>query len=275
MINLKEERNKMIRSAVVPILFVSAIWVIKIVEELLGADFSVFGILPRHTKSLWGLLSFPFIHGDARPDAEGLHLFNNFDHVLSNSIPLLILGFFLFFSYRRISWRVFLFIYFVPGIFIWFFGRFSYHIGASGLVYGLAFFIFCSGVFRRDVKSLALAAIVAVFYGGMVWGVLPLYDGVSWEGHLAGALSGAFMAWQYRKVDLIKPHYSWHKEEKSSQRIEEPFWIKKEINSILEKNTDEEIIANSPIEEISLPKKNSEDFFEKYKYIYVNKDKKN
>ncbi len=308
---LREEKNQLQRAAWYPITFVVIIWAIKIVEELMGLDFSHFGIYPRTLDGLQGLLTYPLIHGDAQQVEKGFQLFANFDHLLSNSLPLLVLGFFLVVSYPRVSWRVFLFIYFIPGLFIWCFGRPSYHIGASGVVYGLAFFIFWSGVFRREVKSLALAGIVAVFYGGMIWGVLPLYEGVSWEGHLAGAMAGTYMAWTYRHTDLHKPKYSWSDQPVQKELIEEPFWVKKpepieEIlesadnnnpstelerlgDSILEKTAPQhnqyselfqednnEKLKETQANETDKPKpesKQEDDFFTKYKYIYIEKGK--
>ncbi|MBN2572806.1 MAG: rhomboid family intramembrane serine protease, partial [Ignavibacteriales bacterium] len=89
--------------------------------------------------------------------------------------------------------------------------RSSYHIGASGIVYGFAAFLFFSGVFRKDVKSIALALLVAFIYGGLVWGVLPVVPGVSWESHLFGAVSGTFTAYILRKYDKQKK-YDWENE---------------------------------------------------------------
>jgi len=88
----------------------------------------------------------------------------------------------------------------------WGFARGSNHIGASGIVYGLAFFLFAIGLMRKDTKSMVIALVVSFFYGSMVWGILPGQQGISWEGHLFGALSGIYAAYLYKDVDL--PKYS-------------------------------------------------------------------
>jgi hypothetical protein len=90
-------------------------------------------------------------------------------------------------------------IYLLTGIGVWIIGDGTgFHLGASGLIYGLVSFLFFSGVFRKDRRSLALSLLVTFVYGSMVWGVFPLYEGVSWESHLVGAIIGICIAWFYR-----------------------------------------------------------------------------
>src|SRR5690606_26258035 len=121
----------------------------------------------------------------------------NFYHLLSNSIPLVVLGTALFFFYNRIAGRVFFYCYFVTGILVWIFARSANHIGASGLVYGIAFFLFFIGFSRKDFVSISVSLITVFFYGGIIYGVFPGQLFVSWESHLLGALVGVYCAFEY------------------------------------------------------------------------------
>ncbi len=179
--------------------FILLLWIIRIFEELFKINLDKFGLHPHYLFGLIGIFTAPLIHG-------------SFNHLISNTLPLLFLGIGLFYFYKNSSKQVFVLLYILPGIFVWFFGRESYHIGASGLIYGLASFIFFSGVIRRDTRSIALALLVTFLYGGMVWGVLPLDPGISWEYHLFGAIWGVILAFVYRKSDPYK-RYDWENEE--------------------------------------------------------------
>lgn len=171
-------------------------WLINIVQFILFADFGNLGIHPRDTTSLFGILTSPLIHG-------------NWEHLLSNSLPMLILGILLFVIYDRIAIWVWLLNYILTGTLVWLLARDSYHIGASGLIYGLASFLFFIGFFRMDIKSIAISSGVAIFYGGMVWGILPIQPGVSWESHLFGGIIGVALAYLFRntyKDEVLEAH---------------------------------------------------------------------
>lgn len=195
---ITEEKLKFYKSLVFPSLLLIGLWGVKLVEILLHSDYYYLGIFPKSAEGLTGIVTAFFIHGD-------------FNHLISNSLPLFISTLALFFFYKNAAWRVFLFIYFITGILVWLFGREVWHIGASGVVYGLISFLFFSGIFRRDNRSIALALIVTFLYGGMVWGVLPV-RGISWESHLFGGLTGTAMAFFFRKSDPVKK-YDWEDEE--------------------------------------------------------------
>lgn len=160
-------------------------WLIYFVEIQFGIEFSVFGILPRELMGLIGIVFSPLIHG-------------SIIHLVSNTLPVLFLGVTLYFFYGVIARDVFLFCYFGTGILVWLFGRSSFHIGASGMIYGMASFLFISGMVRTEFRSLIIAIVVAVTYGGLVYGVLPTIPHISWETHLFGALVGGVMAIIYR-----------------------------------------------------------------------------
>ncbi|GDX52147.1 rhomboid family intramembrane serine protease [Bacteroidota bacterium] len=145
-----------------------------------------FGILPRTLSGLRGIIFSPLIHGDA-------------GHYLGNAIPLFVLSVLILYFYRQFYFKVLLLVWLFDGIGVWLIGREVYHIGASGVVYGLAFFAFFSGVLKKNRNMLAMSMLVLFLYGSLIWGMYPLENGVSWEAHLAGFLTGTLMAVYYRK----------------------------------------------------------------------------
>jgi len=196
----KEEQKKITRSIFYPFLFVAILWCVKFIEFMLDIDFVRYGLYPRSYQGLLGIITTPLIHG-------------SFDHLFSNSIPLLVLVAITFYFYRPIAFSIFFWVYLMSNIWLWAAGRDAYHIGASGLVYGFATFIFFSGVFRKEKTSMVLAMIVVFLYGSMVWGVLPLQEGVSWEAHLLGALAGIITAFYFRKEGPQSKKFDWEDEE--------------------------------------------------------------
>ena len=195
---MTDEKRKFLLSLYYSAGFLILLWIIKTIEVAFGISFAKFGILPRHISGLIGIITYPLIHA-------------SFSHLISNSIPLLFLGLGLFYFYPKSASKVFGLIYFLPGILIWLFARTAYHIGASGLVYGLVTYFFFSGLIRRDNRSIALALVVTFLYGSLVWGVLPIYKTISWEGHLFGSLTGILCAFIFRKQDPSKK-YDWEDE---------------------------------------------------------------
>ncbi|MDH3269179.1 MAG: rhomboid family intramembrane serine protease [Ignavibacteria bacterium] len=157
------------------------------------------GLLPRNFIGLLGIVTSPLIHAD-------------FSHLISNTIPLTILGVIIFSFYPKVSYILFIFIYILTGLLVWMFARQVYHIGASGLVYGFVSFLFFSGIFRRDNKSIALALVITFLYGGLVWGMIPGLKGISWESHLFGAITGLLAAYMFRKIDPPTKKYDWEDE---------------------------------------------------------------
>ena len=186
-------------SLLFPVVILGLIWAVRVVEEVLKLDFAEYGILPLHIEGLKGIFLSPFIHG-------------SFDHLLSNSVPFLILSFALFYFYRNLAYRILFLVYILSGLCVWFGGRESYHIGASGIVYGLASFLFFSGAFRKDVNLLTIGIIVIFLYGSMFWGMFPFKPGISWESHLWGALSGLMLSWYYRRQGPVRHKASWEEE---------------------------------------------------------------
>jgi membrane associated rhomboid family serine protease len=196
------EQKNILKSFYVPVLFVAVLWAIKIMEVVSGVDLREYGVLPRHLEGLSGILTMPFIHA-------------NYKHLISNSVPLIVLGSSLVYFYRESALKTFLLIYFLHSLWLWMGGRESYHIGASGIVYGLAAFLFFSGIIRRHKRLMAISMLVVFLYGGMLWGIFPLFIGVSWEAHLGGSIAGILCAWVFRKEGLQKPVYEWEDEDDS------------------------------------------------------------
>lgn len=176
----------LIGSALIPIRFVFLMWLVFAVDFLYGYDFAFFGIFPRTVFGAIGIIAAPLVHADPF-------------HLISNTVPLLFLGVVLFFYYRRIATNIFFRCYFITNILVWLFARPSLHIGASGLVYGLAAFLIFFGFFRRDFLSLFISLIVLLLYGSIFYGILPTNTLISWESHLAGGIVGAVSAVQFRK----------------------------------------------------------------------------
>lgn len=194
-----ESKEKQLKLIIFPLSFLILLWLIQFVQYLFLLKLVKYGLLPQTTKGLTGIFTAPLIH-------------SGFNHIISNSIPLLFLGSGIFYFYKEAAYKVFFMVYFIPGILVWFLGRESFHIGSSGLVYGYVTFLFFSGLIRRDNRSIALALIVTFLYGSLIWGVLPLSREISWEYHLFGALTGIYAAIIFRKSDPIKK-YDWEEEE--------------------------------------------------------------
>ncbi len=183
----------------VPFLFVLAIWVVYWVEITFNVNFNVFGVYPRSFSGLRGILFSPFIHGST-------------EHLYHNTFPLFILLSALFYFYRTVSWKVVLLGVLFSGGLTWLIARNSYHIGASGLIYVLVSFIFFKGILTKHFRLVALSLVVVFLYGGLLWYVFPVKDGVSWEGHLSGFISGLVLAYLLKiKAPVIKK-YDWEKE---------------------------------------------------------------
>ncbi|KPL14566.1 MAG: hypothetical protein AMS26_10305 [Bacteroides sp. SM23_62] len=195
-----EEKKKFIHSLVFPSFFLLLIWMIKITEVALEMDFAHLGLFPLKTSGLKGILLAPMIHAD-------------FKHLFDNSLPLYLLSIAIFYFYRPVSYRVFFLVWFISGLIVWLTARPAYHIGASGLVYGFASFVFFSGVIRNNIHLLAISLIVVFLYGSLVWGIFPYDLRISWESHLVGGLTGLSMALFYRNYGPPSTKKEWPEEE--------------------------------------------------------------
>jgi membrane associated rhomboid family serine protease len=170
---------------------VAALWVVHVINWVidwaLHFNLNTLGILPRTVKGLIGIIFSPFLHA-------------NLFHLIGNTIPLLVLSLLLVVFYEKIAPAVIGIVVLVGGGLVWLLGRSAVHIGASGVIYGIAAFLIVYGFIKKNVVSIILAVIVAVLYGGsMLSGLLPVRGFVSWESHLFSAVAGVFAAYSLRK----------------------------------------------------------------------------
>jgi len=164
------------------IYFAATLWAVEAVNFLTGHELIRWGILPRTVKGLVGIPLSPFIH-------------TGIMHLIFNTGPIVILG-------GLICWRgkwIFLgktfFIILVGGLGLWIIGRPSYHVGASGLIFGYFGYLVSRGILKKSFSSLIVSLITVFAYGGLIWGLLPTYSWISWEGHLCGFVAGIVAAW--------------------------------------------------------------------------------
>lgn len=191
-----------------PLTFVLIIWLVFWFEVRFGFNFSKYGVYPLSFKGLRGIVLSPFIHGDIK-------------HIYHNTIPLFVLSMALFYFYRPIAWKVILLGILFSGFLTWCIGRESYHIGASGLIYVLVSFTFFKGVFAKHYRLIALSLVVVFLYGSMIWYAVPIEEGISWEGHLSGLITGLLFALIFRR-EIAKPKkYDW--EHKDYNEENDPF----------------------------------------------------
>ena len=202
----QDEKRLLTSSLIIPTILVAIMWLVKIVETVFDLDFSFLGIKPISAEGLPGILLFHFIHGD-------------WHHLFANTVPILVLGASLYYFYRPIANKILLILMFSTGLITWCMARDGVHIGASGLVYGLTFFLMLSGFIRRDRKLIIISLIVVFLYGSIVWGLYPKYaieNNISWEGHLAGFIMGIVLAFYFRKEGPQREEHVWEEDEDDS-----------------------------------------------------------
>lgn len=168
-----------------PLTFIAFMWLVFIMDTYLNLGLNRLGILPRTSTGLIGIVTAPFLHG-------------NWQHLISNTITLAVLITVLIIFYENIAGWVIILSMLLGGLLIWVFGRQVYHIGASALIYSIAAFLISIGIFRTTFKTLIIAIIIIVLYGGLIYGVLPTDEKISWEGHLLSAIAGVIIAYQMR-----------------------------------------------------------------------------
>jgi len=195
------DKRKLSIAFAVALSFALLLWVLKLVEYFGVIDLSQLGIYPRHIDGLVGIFFAPFIHG-------------SFVHLFANTAPILIMGTILLYAYPRAAVVLLPTVYLAGGFSVWLFAREAYHIGASGLAFGMLFFVFTVGLLRRERRNIALSLVVFFLYGGMISGVVPGSDDISFESHLSGALIGIVLAFLLRHRDPKLPakQYSWEHE---------------------------------------------------------------
>lgn len=229
----------------------SAMW-LGFLLQFLGFFSSCFGaIIPLLPEGLLGIVTSPLLHG-------------SFDHIIGNSIPIAILMFLLYQFYPESATKVFILGWVSTGLLLWLLppvdiltGDYQYTctIGASGVVYVLAFFLFFSGVFRWNMKLLTISLLVVLYYGSLIWGIFPeelFYNlsepsKISWQAHLSGALIGSVMAFIFRQNGEKKKKYIWEFPDYYSEK-DDKLW--------------QEYKENHPDDFLELPYKKRDDIWE-------------
>jgi membrane associated rhomboid family serine protease len=207
----KSEKNRIVNAIIYPLLFVMVISLVHLIQHVFEVNLVSYGVYPRHTKGLFGIIASPLIHG-------------SFSHLINNSIPILIMGSLLFYFYKEVAFKVSTWIYLMVGFWTWVYAREAYHIGASGLLYGLFSFLLMSGFIRKNKHLISLSFAVVFLYGSLVWGIFPIDVKISFEGHLWGFVAGTILAFYYRKKGTQKPPPYWPEEDDLDD--ENPYWKK-------------------------------------------------
>jgi membrane associated rhomboid family serine protease len=222
----KLEKLRIFHTFFFPGLFVFMMWMVHLGLLALEVNDSFrYGVFPHSFKGLRGVFLYPLLHG-------------GWGHLFSNSVPIFVLGAGLFYFYKVMAYRTFFGIYFLSGILLWFIGRPSFHVGASGIVYGLVAFLFISGLIRKHANLMAFSLIVVFLYGSLVWGLLPIDPSVSFEGHLAGGIAGAFFAWLFRKQGPQAKPFVWEEEAEDESDYPEDQWMKIQQEAMKPESTD-------------------------------------
>ena len=184
--------------------FLFFLWLVHFANIYFHLNLYKLGVFPRTLDGLLGIVFAPLVHSSSD---------NN--HLINNSVPFLILTWAMFYFYRPIAWRVLFFSWIITGTSVWFFGRSSFHIGISGVIYSQLFFLFFSGVFRQDSRLLTVALLVVFIYGSMIWGIFPYDWKISYESHLSGAIIGVVLSRYFRQENatFIQKKTQWEIEE--------------------------------------------------------------
>lgn len=180
-------RSRFVTAAVLPALAVALLWSVFLLDEAFYLGLRQWAVLPRHASGLPGIVMAPLLHADT-------------DHLWNNSISLLMLGWALMYFYPRVAGKVVLWSWLGTGLMVWLTARANLHLGASGVVYGMAAFLFVSGMLRGQRTLMAVSLLVVFLYGSMVWGVFPIVPRLSWESHAWGAIAGIILAYRHRHV---------------------------------------------------------------------------
>jgi len=199
-----------------PLLLVMSLWVVYLFNINYHLDLEAYGLRPHLKEGLIGIITMPFLH-------------ENMEHLFSNTIPLLVAGSFLVYYFKNWTWLIYAVVWIVGGTFLWFVGEEgTNHIGASGLVYGLVFFLLISGFIRGNRHLAAVALLMVFLYGSLMWGLFPEYvrmikENISWEGHLGGAIAGGLMAIILIKKGPQNPVEAIEEDEEDTD--EDKYWL--------------------------------------------------
>jgi len=198
---LQDDSKHLRRAFRLVLAFAALLWLIKAAEIVFNVDLVRFGVYPLQPSGLLGIFLGPLIHG-------------SWSHLIANTPPVIILGTTLLYGYPKSAKLVVPVIWLGSGFGVWLFARESYHIGASGLTFGLMFFLFVIGALRWDKRAMVLSMIVFFLYGGMIWGIFPSAPDISFESHFFEATIGVILAIALKNYDPapVEKTYSWEDE---------------------------------------------------------------
>ncbi len=212
------ENREFLKSLYFPSLFIIIIWTVWLTEIVFKIDLSFLGIYPLSLKGVPGIITAPLVH-------------SGYEHLVANSIPLLVLCASLFYFYRQIAYKIFFLVYLITNVWVWFLARDAYHIGASGVVYALAAYLFTSGLVRKNPRLMAISFVVIFLYGSMIWGIFPAFfpeKNISWESHLMGFLAGIVLAIFTRNEGPKTKKYIWSDDDLDD---DDPYWENEDIGT--------------------------------------------
>jgi len=224
----KPDIQRILIAAVVPLFLLFIMYMMKILEVGMDWDFTRLGVFPLEKKGAFGIFAHPFVHA-------------GFGHLFANTVPFFFLSWCLFYFYRDIAAYIFFAIWILCGILTFIIGKPGWHIGASGIIYGLAFFLFFSGIIRKHIPLIAISLLVTFLYGGLVWNMFPHFAAptTSWEGHLSGAVAGFICAFAFMKYGPQKPEPFADEEEENEENINEDTENANEEDNYNTENNDE------------------------------------
>lgn len=185
------EKKRFFIALFVPAIFLVIIWVIYFFNNFFNLDIVKFGLYPLKSRGLVGILTSSFIHVE-------------FNHIISNTIPFIILGTILFYFYPDVAFKIFVILLIIPNTIVWIIGRPAYHIGCSGIIYGLISYIFFCGVFTKRIALLSISLLVVFLYGSIIWAIFPIDLTLSWESHLSGFITGFILASIFKNKYVYK-----------------------------------------------------------------------
>lgn len=207
---MRHDIRRMALAAIIPLFLLFTLYILKFLEIGMDWDFTQLGVYPMQQRGMLGIFTHPLVH-------------SSFSHLFANTIPLFFLSWCLFYFYRSIASIIFFAIWIGAGILTFLIGKPGWHIGASGIVYGLAFFLFFSGILRKHIPLIAISLLVTFLYGGLVWNMFPQFAKIttSWEGHLSGAIAGTLCAIGFMNYGPQRPDPFVDEEEEAEETIEE------------------------------------------------------
>ena len=206
---MKRDVQRIVLAAIIPLFLLFILYILKFLETGMDWDFTKLGVYPMEKRGVFGIFAHPLVH-------------SSFKHLFANTIPFFFLSWCLFYFYRDIAPYIFFTIWIGCGVFTFLIGKPGWHIGASGIIYGLAFFLFFSGLLRKHVPLIAIS-LITFLYGGLVWNMFPQFakETTSWEGHLSGAITGTLCSIAFMKYGPQRPEPFADEEDIDEEDIDE------------------------------------------------------